>query len=65
LPQASVSVPLDWSELSEAIRADHFKIDNLRQRLDNLTRDPWQDIRTIRQKLPVSVRRPPRAQKIS
>jgi bifunctional non-homologous end joining protein LigD len=59
-----VSVPLDWSELSEAIRADHFKIDNLRQRLDNLNTDPWQSIGSIRQRLPVSARRPPRAQKI-
>jgi bifunctional non-homologous end joining protein LigD len=53
-----VSVPLDWSELSEVIRADHFKIDNLRQRLDNLKRDPWHDISKIRQKLPVPSRRP-------
>jgi bifunctional non-homologous end joining protein LigD len=59
LPQASVSVPLDWSELSEAIRADHFKIDNLRQRLDNLKRDSWQDISTIQQKLPMPSRRRP------
>jgi bifunctional non-homologous end joining protein LigD len=65
LPQASVSVPLDWSELSEAIRADHFKIDNLRLRLVNLKRDPWQDIGAIRQKLPVSPQRPPRARKMS
>jgi bifunctional non-homologous end joining protein LigD len=53
LPQASVSVPLEWAELSEGIRADHFKIDNLRQRLDSLRRDPWQEASTIRQKLPV------------
>ena len=33
LPLASVSTPLAWDELSEGIRADHFKIDNLRQRL--------------------------------
>ena len=44
--------------------SDHFKIDNLRQRLDNLNTDPWQSIGSIRQKLPVSARRPPRAQKI-
>ena len=36
LPLASVSTPLAWDELSEGIRADHFKIDNLRQRLDVL-----------------------------
>src|SRR5207302_8835018 len=36
LPLASVSTPLAWDELSDGIRADHFKIDNLRQRLDVL-----------------------------
>ena len=32
LPTASVSTPLAWDELSESIRADHFNVDNLRQR---------------------------------
>ncbi len=53
LPLASVSTPLAWSELSEGIRADHFKIDNLRQRLDVLKENPWPDFFTIRQRLPV------------
>ena len=48
----SVSTPLAWDELSEGIRADHFKIDNLRQRLDVLKDDPWPDFFTIRQRLP-------------
>ena len=52
LPLASVSTPLMWSELSDDIRADHFKIGNLRQRLDVLKEDPWQDFFTIRQWLP-------------
>src|SRR5215468_6546726 len=52
LPLASVSTPLDWSELSESIRADHFKIDNLRTRLDVLKDDPWPGFFTIRQRLP-------------
>ena len=52
LPQASVSTPLDWDELSDRIRADHFKIDNLRQRLNGLKRDPWAGAGSIRQKLP-------------
>jgi bifunctional non-homologous end joining protein LigD len=51
-PQATVSTPLDWSELSEGIRADHFKIDNLRQRLDVLKQDPWHDIGKLKQRLP-------------
>jgi bifunctional non-homologous end joining protein LigD len=54
LPQASVSTPLAWSELSEMIRADHFRIDNLRQRLNALKDDPWTDYFVTRQKLPDS-----------
>ena len=49
LPQASVSTPLSWQELSEDIRSDHFKVDNLRQRLDFLKRDPWEGFFTVRQ----------------
>jgi bifunctional non-homologous end joining protein LigD len=52
LPAASVSTPLAWDELSEGIRADHFKIDNLRQRLDVLKQDPWADLFTLQQRLP-------------
>jgi bifunctional non-homologous end joining protein LigD len=48
----SVSTPLDWEELSDGIRGDHFKIDNLRQRLDVLKVDPWREVFTLRQKLP-------------
>jgi bifunctional non-homologous end joining protein LigD len=52
LPLASVSTPLAWDELSEGIRADHFKIDNLRQRLDVLKQEPWPDFFTLQQRLP-------------
>jgi bifunctional non-homologous end joining protein LigD len=51
-PKASVSVPLDWPELSDALRADHFTIDNVRQRLDHLSRDPWAGFFKLRQRLP-------------
>ena len=57
LPLASVSTPLAWEELSEGIRADHFKIDNLRQRLDVLTEDPWPDFFKVRQRLPINEKR--------
>jgi bifunctional non-homologous end joining protein LigD len=53
LPDATVSTPLDWSELSESIRADHFRIDNLRQRLAVLKQDPWAEMFSIQQKLPL------------
>jgi bifunctional non-homologous end joining protein LigD len=52
LPAATVSTPLEWDELSEAIRADHFTIDNLRHRLDALKRDPWAGIFVAKQTLP-------------
>lgn len=52
LAQGSVSTPLAWEELSESLRADHFKIDNLRQRLAVLKADPWTDFFSIRQRLP-------------
>jgi bifunctional non-homologous end joining protein LigD len=51
-PDATVSTPLDWDELSESVRADHFRIDNMRQRLDFLSRDPWRDMFKVRQKIP-------------
>jgi bifunctional non-homologous end joining protein LigD len=57
LPVASVSTPLAWDELSESIRADHFRIDNLRQRLDVLKDDPWPDFFAIRQRLPQGEKR--------
>lgn len=52
LADATVSTPLDWSELSDTLRADHFHIGNLRRRLDILKDDPWADIFTVRQRLP-------------
>jgi bifunctional non-homologous end joining protein LigD len=52
LPAASVSTPLAWDELSDQIRADHFRIDNLRQRLDVLKEDPWAELFTVKQRLP-------------
>jgi bifunctional non-homologous end joining protein LigD len=57
LPLASVSTPLGWDELSEGIRADHYRIDNLLQRLDVLKEDPWPDFFRLRQRLPVTEKR--------
>ena len=38
-PAASVSTPLAWNEWSDTIRADHFRVDNLWQRLRVLKKD--------------------------
>ena len=53
LPQASVSTPLDWDELSESLRSDHFTVGNVRNRLATLKRDPWRDVFKIRQRIPL------------
>ena len=52
LPRATVSTPLDWDELSETLRSDHFTVDNIRHRLDYLKRDPWSGMSTLRQRIP-------------
>ena len=49
---ATVSTPLDWSELSPAIRPSHFTVDNLPTRLRHLGSDPWAKIGSVRQSLP-------------
>jgi bifunctional non-homologous end joining protein LigD len=51
-PQATVSTPLAWEELSERLRSDHFTVGNLRNRLEFLDRDPWQGFFKLRQRLP-------------
>jgi bifunctional non-homologous end joining protein LigD len=51
-PQAPVSTPLAWDELSEALRGDHFTVANLRERLDFLKQDPWEGFFKLRQRIP-------------
>jgi bifunctional non-homologous end joining protein LigD len=52
LPQASVSTPLAWDELSSGLRSDHFTAGNLRNRLAFLGRDPWEGFFSVRQRIP-------------
>jgi bifunctional non-homologous end joining protein LigD len=49
---AAIYAPLTWAELQTGIRANHFTIDNLRQRLSHRKRDPWAGFFTLKQKLP-------------
>jgi bifunctional non-homologous end joining protein LigD len=56
LPQASVSTPLEWDELSERLRSDHFTVSNVRHRLGFLKRDPWQGFFKVRQRIPADQR---------
>jgi bifunctional non-homologous end joining protein LigD len=50
-PNAPVSTPLAWDELSEGLRGDHFTVANLRERLDFLKEDPWEGFFELRQRI--------------
>lgn len=52
LPQASVSTPLAWDELSERLRSDHFTVANIGHRLRFLGQDPWPGFFSLRQRVP-------------
>ncbi len=50
-PNAPVSMPLDWNELTPALRSDHFRLDNAAGRLAALKHDPWRDMLKLRQSI--------------
>jgi bifunctional non-homologous end joining protein LigD len=51
-PDAPVSVPLTWTELSPAKPPDRFTAVTVPQRLARLRSDPWKSYWTMRQKIP-------------
>jgi bifunctional non-homologous end joining protein LigD len=55
-PGAPVSTPLAWDELSSRIQSDHFRVDNIRQRLQGLAHDPWESFFELKQQLPKFVK---------
>ncbi|KAA2235555.1 DNA ligase D [Salinarimonas soli] len=62
-PGAPVAVPLGWEELSPSLTPGFFTVANLPTRLRHLQRDPWEPVRSLRQRLPtlrVRRRRPDR-----
>jgi bifunctional non-homologous end joining protein LigD len=56
-PQATVSTPIDWEEISEGLKADHFTVDNIGHRLKFLKQDPWDGFFKIRQSAPAAAAR--------
>lgn len=54
---APVSVPVTWSELVSDLRGEHFRMANVRSRLESLQRDPWEGFWDTRQSLTASMRR--------
>ncbi len=56
-PNAPVSVPLRWDELSPKIRSDHYTVANLRRRLIALKEDPWEGYFQVRQSITREMRK--------
>ena len=50
-PNAPISVPLAWKELSVDMRSDHFTLKNITERLGRLRQDPWKAYFTTKQRI--------------
>lgn len=53
----TVSMPLEWDELSTKITSDHFTIKNAMERLTKLKLDPWREMAKTRQSLSGPIKR--------
>jgi len=51
-PDAPVSTPLAWSELSAARTPDRFTMTTVPRRLRTLRQDPWRDYERVEQRIP-------------
>ncbi|HEX4146366.1 MAG TPA: non-homologous end-joining DNA ligase [Pirellulales bacterium] len=56
-PDAPVSVPISWDELTAKLHSDHFTISNVLPRLTRLKKDPWESLVTTRQSITQSMRK--------
>jgi bifunctional non-homologous end joining protein LigD len=54
-PGATVSVPISWNELKDALTSDYFNIENLPARLARLKKDPWEGVESVRQSITASM----------
>ena len=50
-PGATVSMPITWNELSDRMRSDSFTLLNVEERLRRLTKDPWAEYSSTKQRL--------------
>lgn len=48
-PYAPVATPLEWNELIELESAQTYRIDNIRERMESLKKDPWEGFFDIKQ----------------
>lgn len=50
-PGAPVAATLRWDELTAGLRADKYRVDNLRRRLSQLHEDPWRGYDAVHQEM--------------
>ena len=50
-PNAPLSMPIAWKELTLALHSDHFRLDNVGARLKMLKADPWAPMLSLRQSI--------------
>jgi bifunctional non-homologous end joining protein LigD len=48
---APVSTPIEWTELTQDVRFDHFNVKNVPSRMKALKRDPWAEFMKTRQSI--------------
>lgn len=48
-PYAPVATPLEWNELIDLDSAQAYRLDNIRERMQSLQKDPWEGFFEIRQ----------------
>lgn len=53
---ATVSTPLAWAELEQGVRPDDFTVRSVPRRLEELGRDPWEGLASVRQSLTLAMR---------
>ncbi|HEY8580445.1 MAG TPA: non-homologous end-joining DNA ligase [Beijerinckiaceae bacterium] len=51
---ATVATPVDWSEVTPALDPAAFTVRTVPERLRGLSRDPWAEMTTLRQRLPAA-----------
>jgi bifunctional non-homologous end joining protein LigD len=49
---ATVSLPIDWDELTSDMRSDRFDLHSVPERLRSISVDPWQDFEAARAPIP-------------
>lgn len=56
-PNAPISIPIAWEELTEQLHSDSFNVGNIQQRLIAISADPWAEYFQLKQRLTVAMLR--------